>query len=1297
MKLPFAAFGLSLLLAFPAYPAEKKVDFNQQIRPLLSNRCFACHGPDEEERKAKLRLDNREGALKAINLDDPADSELLYRIGLAHDDEDLMPPKGKGTQFEAEEIALIERWIKQDAPYAKHWSYEKPVRPEVPAVKNADWAQNKVDRFILERLEAEGLKPMPPADRHTLARRLALDLTGLPPSWEEAQAFFEDKNEDATSRYVDSLLAKPAFGERWARVWLDLARYADSAGYADDPPRTIWGFRDYVIKSLNANKPFDQFTIEQLAGDLLPEPSVEQLVATAFHRNNTTMAVWMGTTIDCAQCHTHKYDPLTHEEYFKLFAFFNQSEDADRRNESPTQPLWHDSQRKEKKEWTAQVEKFKAELAKADPAAERNTWLASVQKPATWNPAKAVKATAKNSRLKVAAEGKGVQLEGDRSNTDTYTIELAAPAKKSTITGLRLNIDAAQKSNFVLNKIAATWIPAGDSAALGRFVRVDLPGKKKILHLAELEVFSGGENIARKAKAKQSSTGFGGIVTRINDGNTDGDYQKNSATHTAVEDNPWIELDLGSEQAIEQVAIWNRTDSNLESRLAGYNISILDAKRETVWEQSPKDVPNPSSTFSPSGARVLGFKAAVASHEQQGFPAASVLAAKPDLKKGWAIAGGLEKAQRLDAVLNAPLEIEGGKIVVTLEQNSVHKQHLLSHFSFATTGDPNILELSRMPADVLALVRKPKRSAAENKRIATYHKTIAPSLKKTRGQLASFNKKLADLKPGTSVPIMRNLPTDKRRKTHIHLRGSYQSKGAEVSEGVPEVFHELAKRGDTPDRLDLARWIMHEDNPLTARVIANRHWEQLFGIGIVATSEEFGSQGELPSHPELLDWLAVDLRESGWDLKRFIKQLVMSSAYQQQSVNTPELIERDPANRLLARGPRFRISAEMVRDQALAVSGLLSSKMYGAPVKPPQPNMGLKAAFGSATDWQTSSGEDKYRRGLYTTWRRSSPYPSMATFDAPNRETCTVRRSRTNTPLQALVTLNDPVYIEAAQALGKMLQTAAGSEKGVAAGVNEGVRRVLLREPNAKETERLTALYNSVLADYQTAPAEAKKLAGGGPAEAAWTIVANVLLNVDELPHPPPLPARVRRRHWRHRPERLSRQRSRRQSAEQVRQFAGAARARQAALPGQGQTGDLPAHDRLAAQPRPVRLQAGTGQTHRARLSRRVPQRQILRLHFGHTQADGLAAQVVAPRQERHLHVRRHPQFPPARRRHVLHPLDAHRPVQPRPGGAAGVHRVAAFGQAEHGFVGDLRTRFGKPEPTRFRRAHLQRRAAQRR
>ncbi len=642
----------------------------------------------------------------------------------------------------------------------------------MPEVKNTTWPRNEIDHFVLARLEQEDLKPSPQADRYTLIRRLSLDLTGLPPTLAEVEEFVNDDRHDAYEQLVDRLLAKESFGEHWARMWLDLARYADSAGYADDPPRTIWAYRDYVIRSLNANKPFDQFTIEQIAGDLLPSPTKDQLIATAFHRNtltnneggtndeefrnvaivdrvNTTMAVWMGTTMACAQCHSHKYDPITQEEYFRFFAFFNNTGDADRRDESPLLEIYTPEQRKQKAAWRTQI-------------AELEAWL------------------------------KGSTLESE------------------------------------------------------------------------------------------------------------------------------------------------------------------------------------------------------------------------------------------------------------------------------------------------AAIAEPKK-------------------------LAQLKKQLAAQKPTTTVPIMRELPADKHRVTKMQERGNYLITGKEVTEGVPAVFPPLPK--DAPkNRLTLARWLVDEDNPLTARVIANRYWEKIFGVGLVETSEEFGSQGELPSHPELLDWLATELVKSGWDMKQFIKLLVTSAAYRQSARVTPELLQKDPDNRLLARGPRFRMSAEMVRDQALYVSGLLSPKMFGPPVKPPQPKLGLSAAFGSGIDWKTSTGDDKYRRGLYTMWRRSNPYPSMAAFDAPNREVCTLKRDRTNTPLQALVTLNDPVYVEAAQALGRRMAAADGSleEK-----IRYGFQLCVARPPSEKEAERLEKLYQAALKRYAAAPNLAEKMAtdplGTLPKDAkpdeyaAWAMLGNVLLNLDEM------------------------------------------------------------------------------------------------------------------------------------------------------------------------------------------------------
>jgi mono/diheme cytochrome c family protein len=800
-------FGLALLSGTLSREAQAQgtVSFNRDIRPILSNTCFGCHGPDDKARKADLRLDTEDGLFgdrgdhAVVVRGKPEQSEMIARI-TASEPAKRMPPRKSGKKLTPQEIDLIARWIKQGAPFARHWAYSKPIRPALPKVKDSNWPKNPIDSFLLSRLEREGLRPSPEADRYALIRRLSLDLTGLPPALEEVDAFVNDRDPEAYEKLVDRLLAKTAYGEHWAHLWLDLARYADSAGYADDPLRTIWLFRDYAIRALNANKPFDQFTIEQIAGDLLPNPTREQLIATAFHRNtltnneggtdreefrnvaivdrvNTTMAVWMGTTINCAQCHNHKYDPITQEEFFRFFALFNNTADADRPDEAPVLSIFTGPQEEERKKWQAEIARLEAELRAPRP------------------------------------------------------------------------------------------------------------------------------------------------VTK-----------------------------------------------------AG----------QTKWE-------------------------------------------------------------------SIVLERLGTPLVRTQDE---------------------LARRNRMPPLELRPINR---------------------------RLGELSKKLDELKPVT-VPIMRELPQGQRRVTKIQHRGNFLDVGKVVSEGTPAAFPALPE-GAPRSRLTLAKWLVDENNPLTARVIVNRYWEQIFGIGIVATSEEFGAQGELPYHPELLDWLATELVRLNWDLKAFLKQLVTSAAYRQSSRVTPDLEQRDPDNRLLARGPRIRLSAEMVRDQALAVSGLLSGKMYGPPVHPPQPALGISAAFGSGIDWQTSTGEDRYRRALYTMWRRSNPYPSMATFDAPNREVCTVRRSRTNTPLQALVTLNDPVYLEAAQALARKIVTGGGSTTPERA--RYAFRLCLSRPPHDSELARLVQLYEQAFGRLQPQPEQARKLAaesGGPPAElAAWTVVGNVLLNLDEM------------------------------------------------------------------------------------------------------------------------------------------------------------------------------------------------------
>lgn len=940
------------LCARPAASAEPSsaVDFNRDIRPILSGRCYVCHGPDEDERMGGgehgLRLDTREGALEdlgdyaAVVPGDPDASELLARIK-SNDEYEQMPPPDSGNKLTTDEINLIAGWIEEGASYAQHWSYVQPWRAPEPEVKNREWPKNPVDHFVLSRLEHEGLEPSPEADRYTLIRRLSLDLVGLPPTAEEVNAFVKDERVDAYERLVDRLLARPAYGEHWVHKWLDLARYADSAGYADDPPRTIWAYRDWVIRAINENMPFDQFTIEQIAGDLLPDPTEDQLIATAFHRNtptnseggtndeefrnvavvdrvSTTMSVWMGTTMACAQCHSHKYDPITQEEFFQFFAILNNTADTDKKDENPTLATFTEAQLRRQEELQGQIVAAEKELAELTEAGG------------------------------------------------------AAPSDRS-------------------------------GPLQARFVRIELPGKDKLLSLAEVQVFRADENLAQGKKATQSSVDYEGEPGRAVDGNTDGHYfNANSTTHTKTEKDPWWEVDLGQDVSVERVAVWNRTDSpNIGSRLDGLRIVLLDVRREPLFVKS--------------------------------------VAKAPAVDAGFALPGSFEVF-----------------------------------------------------------------SADDTEARATYWRDHSPEVQAQRDAIAKLKKQLAGIKPLTT-PILRELAPDKRRQTHVQHRGNYQDLGKEVTAGVPAAFQPAGSEPVT-DRLAMAKWLIDGQNPLTARVAVNRYWEQIFGMGIVRTSEDFGSQGELPSHPELIDWLATEFVRSRWDQKALVRLLVTSAAYRQSSRTTDELLASDPDNRLLARGPRVRMPAEVIRDQALSVSGLLSAKMFGAPVRPPQPSLGLKAAFGGGIDWKTSEGEDRYRRAIYTSWRRSNAYPSMVTFGAPNRAVCTIRRPRTNTPLQALVTLNDPVYIEAAQALARRI---AEQEGGVESKVRYGFQRCLTRLPRDEEVVPLVRLYEAAYKQFSSDAEAARQIATEplGPADrdadlavlASWTVVGNVLLNLDEL------------------------------------------------------------------------------------------------------------------------------------------------------------------------------------------------------
>lgn len=1125
LTIPAAAFAE----AVPA--AARKIDFSKEIRPILSENCFFCHGPDEKKREAGLRLDDEAGAKSnndgviAVVPGSPEKSALIERL-ITTDPDEVMPPPKQHKVITPAQIALLKEWIRQGAPWGKHWSYEKVARPPVP---QTGATLNPIDAFLVQRLQKEKLAFSPAADAATLIRRVALDLTGLPPTPDE----LEKLKSQPHGKVVEHYLNKPAYGEHWARQWLDLARYADSSGYPSDQPREIWAYRDWVIRALNANMPFDQFTIEQNAGDLLPNPTDDQLIATAFHRNtmtqneggtddeefrnaavidrvNTTFAVWMGTTMACAQCHTHKYDPLTINEYFQFYAFLNQSADADKKDESPLHSF--DTPELKQQRQRLQIELAALEQKFTKPEARWlagfDAWESTFAKDLGWQTPMPAQVT--TSSQQTAAIGKdGVVSLAKKSDIDTFTVEL--PATGDKLSALRLEtLPASGFGNFVITEVKAEVIPPSTQpAARARFVRIELPGTQRLLQLAEVEVFSDGKNIGPEGVAKQSSTYTDAAARRAIDGGTDGNYAKGSVAHTSGEENDaWWEVDLKTAKAVERVVVWNRTDGNVGKRLDGFRVLLLDDKRQTLWKSENNAAPDKEKTFAIGGPVEVSFTTALADYEQSGFTAASLLKPKDKQNQGWAVAGATDMAHTLTLLAASPVVVpQGASLRITIGQNSPHKQHTLGRFRLGFTGDARVQQAAAVPPPVVAALAQPqdKRTPAQQQAVTEYYvRNVAKESAVERKRLAAATKELSALKPVT-VPIMRDLEAKQRRTTKVQLRGNWEALGDEVTAATPAVFPPLPKN-EPRNRLAMARWLVSRENPLTARVTVNRLWESIFGTGIVRSSEEFGSQGDLPFHPELLDWLAAELMDSGWDMKHLLKLMLATQAYQQHSRSTPELNERDPDNRLLARGPRFRPTGELLRDQALAVSGLLSAKMYGVPVRPMTPNMGLTTAFGRSNDWTVSEGEDKHRRSLYTEVRRNSPYASFTTFDAGNREVCMIRRSRTNTPLQAFVTLNDPVFIETHQAMARRLMSEAGDVPSRLALL---FKLCLSRAPNAAETTALTALHAESLATYQANKDAAVKMAteplGAAPAGAdtaelaAWTTVANVVMNLDEF------------------------------------------------------------------------------------------------------------------------------------------------------------------------------------------------------
>ena len=1163
--IPICALGLVVevhaseqTVAKPALP--DKIDYNRDIRPVLSLTCFPCHGPDKASRKAKLRLDTREGAIAdlegshAIVPGNLEKSELYKRIVSTDPEEHMPPPKAEHTLTDFQ-IHVLKRWLEQGAPYAEHWAFIKPQRAPFPQVKNAGWPHNGIDYFVLDRLEKEGLAPSPQADRFALIRRVTMDLTGLPPAPDEVDAFVNDKSSDALAygKVVDRLLASSAYGERWARMWLDLARYADSAGYGSDPLRlNIWPYRDWVIEAFNRNLPYDQFTTEQIAGDLLPNATTSQILASAFHRNtmtnteggtdreefrvaavkdraNTTAQIWMGLTMGCAQCHSHKFDPISQKEYYQFFAFFNQTEDNDQPDERPTMPVPTQEQQQQteklKSEITVQEELLNKQSPEMDK--EQTEWERSAgTEPIAWTVLDPAEFTAANGTTLTKQADMSLLASGKSPETETYTIKAATELKGITAIRVEMLPDATLPStgpgrsgngNLVLNDLRLKLIPNSKMTGIsGQYVRVEIPGKQLLLSLAEVQVFSEGQNIALKGKASQISVDYDGPANLAIDNNTNGDFNAaKSVTHTKLEDNPWWEVDLTRVTALEKIVIWNRTDGGTGDRLKNFKVSVLDAQHKPVWQTMVAQPPNPSVNLEVSGVREIALQNATADFSQNEFPVANAIDSDAGPKSGWALGDQTGKAH------SAVFEIAGSAtdgpatLQFTLIQ-SFGKQHTIGRVRLSATTKAQPVRL--LPEQIVKILALPadQRNATQKAELAAFYRPLSSTLAQVRKQIDALKVKLAALKP-VQAPVMRELPKDKRRVTHIMQKGNFLTPGDPVEPIMISAFHPMPP-GAPMNRMGVAEWLMDKQNPLTARVAVNRFWAQLFGAGIVETEEDFGTQGALPSHPELLDWLAVEFMDptekvngtvpqaaAAWDIKALLKLMVTSATYQQSSRTTPELLEKDPRNRLLTRSPRRRLDAEMVRDQTLSLSGLLSRKIGGPSVYPPQPDGLWRAAFNGERTWSTSKGEDRYRRGMYTFWRRTVPYPSMATFDAPSREVCTMRRIPTNTPLQAFVTLNDPVYVEAAQALARRIYKEGGASTEER--VRYALHLCLARPVRDEQSKSLMSLYQSELEHFRKEADAAKKMAteplgalpqGMDPAElAAWTVVANVLLNLD--------------------------------------------------------------------------------------------------------------------------------------------------------------------------------------------------------
>jgi len=1029
-------------------PAPASISFNREILPILANNCFACHGPDEKKRETKFHFDTQEGMFAkrgVIERGNAADSLLIEKI-TDPNPKDRMPPPESGHTLTSRQIELLRRWIDEGAKWDTHWAYVPPVRPELPPVSQASWVRNPIDQFILARLDREGLKPSPEADRETLLRRVTYDLTGLPPAPAEIDAFLADRAPDAYEKRVDLLLHSPHYGERMAMPWLDAARYADTHGYHIDSLRGMWPWRDWVIKAFNQNKPFDQFTVEQLAGDLLPAATLDQKIASGFNRNHminfeggaiadeyqveyvvdrveATSNAFMGLTMGCARCHSHKFDPITHKEFYEFFAFFNTVPefglDGRTGNAAPVLPLPSGDQQARLDELNGAIKFREAALSPELVAPLQGEWEAAAsQKPSEPDPAGLLA---------------HYELDGNFSDISGRYQHGRTIAGEPTFDGGQVGKAASFDGDTEVSFGNVGPFDRGDPFSLAVWL---------------------------KGRGNLPMTGFQKI---------EGPDRRR-----------------GYEWLFDDVTL-----VGIQKWAARLTIRIASDSPDSAIEVRTRE-----------RLKLGDWYHVALTYDGSGKAAGVALYLSGERLNTEVVRDSLSGAIRTDAPLRLGSKGLGKPFVGQIDDLRLYSRAL-------TPQQVADLALHHPVRVILSgVMGKPSKEEAE--RVREYFLTYAApdALRALHDELTPLRLKKDELvKAIPTTMVMGEMK--KPRDTFILARGDYRNQTEKVQPGVPAVLPSLP--ADAPrNRLTLAKWLVEPGHPLTSRVAVNRYWQTYFGYGIVKTQEDFGVQGEPPVHPELLDWLATEFVRSGWDVRAMQRLIATSATYRQSSKTTSALREKDPENRLLARGPRLRLPAEMVRDTALAASGLLNDTVGGPSVLPYQPKgIWEELAFGdgfSGQSYEQSHGRDLYRRGMYTLWKRTAPPASLATFDAPDREKCTARRAHTNTPLQALVLLNDPTYVEASRALAQraLLEGGKDSKSRLA----YAFRLATARTPNDKELKVLRTLLDGRLTAFKRDKQAALKLLSVGESIrdnrldivelAAYTTVASVIFNLDE-------------------------------------------------------------------------------------------------------------------------------------------------------------------------------------------------------